>query len=604
MDANSIIRRTQQQVRLFTLTLLSISCAEDSYNDRSRTIPVDDANARVEVDSDESFGISGGVNVAAGDPLARTVVAVAISNGSLCSGSMISTNWVLTAGHCVTDLNGAVLPPDRLRILFNHVDVRSIRGTQAETVAQVVRAPTYAILTSGPNLTRVVDDVALIRLSRPMLDAIPARISAIPTESSGSLNKNLEDRSYQGFKVGTIGTSTVSVVDVAGYGVTSLSAKDSGILRSGRSRYNGVVLKLGSKFIEISADAANGASALTLSGDSGGPLFFPKERFNNRMIIAAVNSFTNGVSTGAEPIGDHLGWIRQYVADAKYELPLDETTYHSDIAPVYRAYLNDKGLHYFTGNKPEYESLLSAGWNGEGIGFFGHGLVTRPSGTEKRLPLIHMYNRLTSRHYYTTSVGETAHLEGLGPTRSRDPEGPVWQNHGNMTGVFLAPAAEAVNSREIFKLYNPNNNDGFHFYTSNDGERAYLVSIGYQQHTSLGFGPRDPNYVPPLTTTTRFTAPVTTTTQVTSASCQLRGTSNSYVTQSKDAIYYLRRGFSNTSGLNLVSNNSGFLRVMIPLTTAIQLGDACYCFNGVSPYNPSNLRVNDITIASRVSRCP
>jgi secreted trypsin-like serine protease len=92
-------------------------------------------------------------------PAAGSVAVVEYDNGSSgfsCTGTLIATNWVLTAGHCATDdVTGLALSPVGFRVGVGNVPYPSL---QFLTVDQVVPNPSYSILGNDW-------DVALLHLS-------------------------------------------------------------------------------------------------------------------------------------------------------------------------------------------------------------------------------------------------------------------------------------------------------------------------------------------------------------------------------------------------------------------------------------------------------
>ena len=157
------------------------------------------------------------------------VVALLLYSGNtqyLCTGTMISANKVLTAAHCFEGVNA-------VEVIFGAAD-----GTLRRTPASgwVVH----------PNYTRtsfeLLNDVAVVNIGRDLsLPSLP--ISTSTTPSAGD------------------------IASIFGYGLTSGSASDAGVLRSGSMRISG-----NSETSITAVYQANRSS--TCFGDSGGPLLF------------------------------------------------------------------------------------------------------------------------------------------------------------------------------------------------------------------------------------------------------------------------------------------------------------------------------------------
>jgi trypsin len=117
-----------------------------------------------------SMAIVGGSNAAAGE--FPSVAEITFGQSFLCSGTLISPTYVLTAGHCGSVTGDAVATPASWPAALIDVRIGSNQSGQGEQVpvAQAIVEPSY-LATSGY-------DVTLLKLSRPATEA--------PTKVAGS----------------------------------------------------------------------------------------------------------------------------------------------------------------------------------------------------------------------------------------------------------------------------------------------------------------------------------------------------------------------------------------------------------------------------------
>jgi V8-like Glu-specific endopeptidase len=232
--------------------------------------------------------IVGGQPVPASSRFARLTVMIVAKFGAnvgLCSGTLISKDTVLSAGHCVKSEDTG-LPADKIVVALNPTG-----GVKPENVIPVTKFlphPGYHDIRDGFIANRPVHDIAILHLDRPAVGP-DALIADLPT---AELDLNTE-------------------VVLAGYGRTNpANAGSSGKLY----------------FAWTSASAFNvgsGADADTqirltgiqpCSGDSGGPIFRATE---TSAVLVGVTSNVMGACSenGTEmSVAAHLTWIRATAA--------------------------------------------------------------------------------------------------------------------------------------------------------------------------------------------------------------------------------------------------------------------------------------------------
>jgi hypothetical protein len=205
-----------------------------------------------------------GIEVPPADPVATTTVAILNqSQGeiSLCSGSIVAPDLVVTAGHCVG--------PERtgMRLVFT-TDIRK-PGARVVAVAGYVRPKNYGRMVNEQDM----DDIALIRFE----GGLPPGYGVARLLDDPSALKNGEK------------------VTLAGYGVTNghpstdPSMAGAGVLR----KVDVTIAQAAYGKTEVVMDQSHGHGAC--HGDSGGPAFLKR---GGDYLLFGVTS--RGTAVGAE----------------------------------------------------------------------------------------------------------------------------------------------------------------------------------------------------------------------------------------------------------------------------------------------------------------
>jgi secreted trypsin-like serine protease len=200
-----------------------------------------------------SSAIVGGSNASPGEYPA--VAQISFGFVFQCTGTLISPDTVLTAGHCssmtsaTTVASPASYPPQTITVRIGHH--QNSTGGEVVPVSRVIMQPSYV----GPGATH---DISLLKLSR--------NSTKTPVKVAGAADTGL-------WSPGTLET-------IVGWGVTEENGDSPDILQEARvpivddatcdknySSYGGI-----DETSEICAGYAKGGTD-TCQGDSGGPMF-------------------------------------------------------------------------------------------------------------------------------------------------------------------------------------------------------------------------------------------------------------------------------------------------------------------------------------------
>ncbi|MGZ3690228.1 MAG: S1 family peptidase [Pseudobdellovibrio sp.] len=229
-----------------------------------------------------SADIMGGVDVDAQFQNANGVVGLLLvgqkadgsSSNAICTGSLIASNVVLSAGHCVS--SSADFKLQEIFVIFA-TDIKSVVPEIKSNKLVHVRAADAVIrheaFGADPNTKMLLNDLSLIRFS----GTAPAGFQ---------LAQIAEDTAFSALKVG-------SALSLSGYGVTSYSldpttqnpvATGAGVLRNIDNRKITQITSDRSKILMSQQDNKGACH-----GDSGGPAFVVDPLSSQRYLVGVTS---------------------------------------------------------------------------------------------------------------------------------------------------------------------------------------------------------------------------------------------------------------------------------------------------------------------------
>ena len=145
------------------------------------------------------------------------------------------------------------------------------------------------------------------------------------------------------------------------------------------------------------------------------------------------------------------------------DLPVTAADSEDNVA-IFRLYNPNSGEHFYTASQVERDTLILAGWNGEGYAWMA------PAYSDQ--PVYRLYSPSTGDHHYTLSSVERDVCLSAG-----------WADEGS--GWYSSEDAEVP----VYRQFNPNaTGAGSHNYTRDGNEASFLISLGWNDEAIGWYG--------------------------------------------------------------------------------------------------------------------
>ncbi len=242
--------------------------------------------------------------------------------GQFCGGSILNNEYILTAAHCVTDINKDDLP--KHGVIINTTDIRNSSLSNAYHIDKIFYHKNYNLLSSN------IHDIAVIKLGRTINSSFTP--ISLPTESEKNYYSDINlvpsltivGRGY----IDNFETSTTMIKQA------ELTNRNDFICNQLVESTYPVVYDEVYQSCIIPKEISNGVFTGACSGDSGGPLSYKDNLGNYKQI--ALTSYGSAGSCNSEGIPQvfteiygHSEWINNIInneAEDYISIPSEDYT--------------------------------------------------------------------------------------------------------------------------------------------------------------------------------------------------------------------------------------------------------------------------------------
>jgi len=184
-------------------------------------------------------------------------------------GDFTTTQWVLTAAHCVA----SIAAPTEVEVLVGQQDLSQATAAQRKSVAAIITHPLYL---AGVTLA---NDVALLQLADPVIDITPIKI-ATPADAARFVAGTTAQIAGWGNRLSQTGLDFPDVAHKASILIVDIATCNE--------RYSGGL----NESLHLCAGQYPSGGIDTCQGDSGGPLMVPDG--SGGLLHAGIVSFGIG----------------------------------------------------------------------------------------------------------------------------------------------------------------------------------------------------------------------------------------------------------------------------------------------------------------------